>query len=95
MAIVIEEEKDRSNILVFIGWVVVVTTILVAVYFIFFQNPEIIETVGPEGFRRTKEVSQININTEEILRTGSFPRPSYVTEPGEGVSGRTNPFLPL
>ena len=36
MAIIIEEEKKGSNVFVFLGWLVVIAIIAVAIYYIFF-----------------------------------------------------------
>lgn len=96
MAIIIEEEKDRSGLLVLLGWLLVIVVIVLIVYFVFFKNPEIIEVVGPGSFERTIEVSRINIEPNVVTSHPAFEsRRSQVVTPGEGVSGRSNPFLPF
>lgn len=97
MAIVVEEEKDRGGVIVLIGWLVVIITIILAVYLIFFKNPEIVENVAPSSFRQTAQVAKID------LKVGIFKDPAftirqtsgrYIGTPGEGTSGKVNPFLP-
>jgi hypothetical protein len=96
MAIVVEEEKDRGGVVVLIGWLVVIVTIILAMYLIFFKNPQIIETVGPTSFRQTAQVAQIKDKLNiKVLQGQSFTtRQTYVEPPGEGTVGKTNPFLP-
>jgi len=98
MAIVVEEERDRGGVLVLIGWLVVIITIILAVYLIFFKNPEIIESVGPSSFRQTAQIAnikeQIKINTKVFENPAFTTRQPYVPSPGEGVVGKNNPFLP-
>ncbi|MEK7187816.1 MAG: hypothetical protein AAB691_03145 [Patescibacteria group bacterium] len=94
MAIVVEEERDQGSVIVLIGWLVIIVTIILAVYLIFFKNPEIINTVGPASFRQTVQVAQIELNTKVFQNPAFTTRTTYVQPPGEGVVGKDNPFLP-
>ena len=97
MAIVVEEEKDRGGVVVLIGWLVVIVTIILAVYLIFFRNPQIIEKVGPAGFRETAQVAKINPRID-VFQDPAFTvrqeQGRYVPSPGEGTVGKSSPFLP-
>lgn len=97
MAIVVEEEKDRGGIIVLIGWLVVILTIVLAVYLIFFKNPEIVENVAPASFRQTAQVAQIDLKVDVFRNPAFTTRQSIgrsIQAPGEGTVGKRNPFLP-
>ncbi len=94
MAIVVEEERDKGGVIVLIGWLVVIITIILAVYLIFFKNPEIVETVGPASFRQTAQVAQIEPNTDIFKNPAFTTRDTYVPPLQAGSFGRTSPFLP-
>ncbi|MBS3903265.1 MAG: hypothetical protein KGZ30_02705 [Anaplasmataceae bacterium] len=95
MAIVIEQEKSKSNLLVFIGWLAVMITVVVIIYYIFFQNPELVPVTPTVDFSLATQVSQIDINPSIVINDANFNnRQPYVSLPGLGEVGRFNPFLP-
>lgn len=96
MAIVIEEDRPRTNPLALVGWVVILVVIVVAVYYIFFKSPESIITETPAGFRDTEQISKFSLDPESIKTYPGFrSRIPYVNEPVPQNVGRSNPFLPL
>lgn len=96
MAIVIEEERPRSNPFTLIGWVVILIVIVVAVYYIFFKSPESIIQETPAGFRNTEQISKFSLDPKSIKSYPGFrSRIQYVAPPTPQNVGRSNPFLPF
>jgi len=95
MAIVVEQEKNRGNIFVFVGWLAIMITIVVIIYYLFFQKPELIPVPQSGDFSLTSGVAGIEINPSIVVNNPNFSnRQPYVTTPGLGETGRPNPFLP-
>ncbi|RME61421.1 hypothetical protein D6779_00095 [Candidatus Parcubacteria bacterium] len=96
MAIVIEEDKRTATLISVAGWVAVLLFIAVAVYYVFFKRPDIIDERVPPHFEKVQEVSGINLKPETILDDPRFKlREMLVPSPQPGNLGRENPFLPL
>lgn len=94
MAIVVEQEKGRSDIFVFVGWLGVMITIVVIIYYLFFQKPELIPIPQSSDFSLTSNVAGIEINPSIVINDPAFSnRQPYVSIPGIGQTGRPNPFL--
>jgi len=94
MAIVVEQEKRKSNLIVFIGWLAVMITIVVIIYYLFFQKPELIPITASTDFSLATRVSQIDINPSIVINDVKFStRQPYVSVPGIGEARRANPFL--
>ncbi len=94
MAIVIEEEKNRIHPISIITWLVVLVIIGLAVYYIFFAQPQLIEIAAPSGFLNIDPLSKINLNPEDVVRGPGFQSlKSTITLPVPGNTGRGNPFI--
>ena len=94
MAIVVEEEQKSSRGLgSLIAWVIIVAVIGVAIYYVFFKRPDLVEQATPT-LTSTEELSKIQLQPDEVINSPSFRAlHSYVqplTAPG---GGRANPFL--
>jgi hypothetical protein len=97
MAIVIEEEKKSSNIFSFLGWLVVLAIIAVAIYFIFFVEPPS-AIILPTGTLESVSSLPINgVNPQDVVNNEEFQAlQQYVAEPtstGPITHGRSNPFI--
>jgi flagellar basal body-associated protein FliL len=94
MAIVIEEEKNKINILSIITWLVIIVIIGLAVYYIFFSQPQLIEVATPSSFQNINPLAKINISPENVINGPAFQSlKSTITLPAPGNAGRGNPFL--
>ena|ERR1700722_13005911 len=97
MAIIVEEEKNRSNFASVIGWVVLLGIILVAVYYILFAPPAAVVVTPPVNFASVTAITQLNFNPTSVTSSTSFEAlQQYVSEPtstGPAAVGRTDPFL--
>ncbi len=95
MAIVIEEEVNRISITKIITWLVVLLVIIIAIYYIFFAQPQIIEVAIPPTFQNINPLANVNLNPDEIASVLDKSLKAYVTVPQPGNAGRANPFLPF
>lgn len=98
MAIVVEEEKSRINVVRLGGWLVVIGVLLVAIYYIFFAAPQLVSIPAPTDLKNIMPVAQFNIQPEDILNSQAFqalkqPSFSLPTPQGPAAVGRQNPFL--
>ncbi len=97
MAIVFEQPKKAINwfgILFSIFSVVFVGTLT---YYLFFAPTPKIETVLPDVFKKTNQISTLQFtDPTPVLSSNTFKALRvYVGSPSVGTVGRANPFLPL
>ncbi|HVM76729.1 MAG TPA: hypothetical protein VMU07_01080 [Candidatus Paceibacterota bacterium] len=99
MAIVIEEEKSRSNIVRIIGWLVILGVVGAAIYYIFFAQPQL-AIIAPAGnLNAVAPIVESNIDPNQVLGSDAFkalkaaPVPPVPTSTGNSPSGRPNPFI--
>lgn len=96
MAIVIEEEKSKVSLITFVTWLIILVIIAVAVYYIFFSQPQLIEISPPANFENINPLSKINLNPTDVVNNPNFQSlKQYITLPVPGNFGRSNPFVPL
>lgn len=94
MAIVIEEEKEQGGGWFGIGVLFVVFAIFaIAVYFLFFVRPELIDTVAPVKLRSIDELTQLNFDPSSVVSNSFFQSLSQVVPPpSPPISGNSSPF---
>ena len=98
MAIIVEEEKNRVNLMKLLGWLAILGVVAVAIYYIFFAAPELVVIQPPAGFQNIAPISKANIHPEDVLnntkytslKAPPFPLP---TPQGPTSLGRQNPFI--
>ena len=97
MAIIVEEEKSRSNLTTLVGWFVIIVVILATVYYIFFAAPSPAVVTPPTGFADITSITQIQFDPASVVNSPAFetlkrsiPEP---TSTGPVAVGRTNPFI--
>ncbi|MEK9173601.1 MAG: hypothetical protein AAB594_03475 [Patescibacteria group bacterium] len=96
MAIVIEESRQKRSFVSIFTWLIIISVIAAASYYIFFTKPATVDFVIPTDFQDTTELSTIKLNRALIDNDPIFgtlePR---ITPPSEARTGRVNPFLPF
>lgn len=94
MAIVVEEEHKSSQGLVgLVVWGLVFIIVGVAVYYVFFKRPDLVEQATP-SLTNTEALSKINLQPDEVINSASFQAlHSYVSPLTVQAGGRANPFL--
>ena len=94
MAIFIEEERNKISPISIVTWLVVLVIIGLAVYYIFFTQPGLVEIAAPSNFQSIDPLSRINLNPEDVVNGRGFQAlRSTIALPTPGNSGRDNPFL--
>jgi hypothetical protein len=95
MAIIIEEEKRKINWFNLAVGVFIVVLLAVAVYYLFFISPPLIEKVAPVRLQSLEELSSIKLEPEAILNNPNFQILKQYANPieiNEGLVGKVNPF---
>ena len=99
MAIVIEEEGNKTNLVQVVTWLSVLGIVIVAVYFIFFADPGIINYATPDNIKNINALAPVsknpNLDPTQISGTLDKSLKTLVTLPQPGNAGRANPFLLL
>jgi hypothetical protein len=96
MAIRIEQEKKSVNWFNMIVIVVVVAILFAVVYFIFFNQPQLIDVVVPGSFTNIKELSQVQVDPTPVVGTlNKYFTNNYGSSLSIPTPGRANPFLPF
>jgi hypothetical protein len=96
MAIIIEEEKNKTGLVTIAAWIIILIIIASAIYYIFFAKPQLIEVSPPAGFENINPLSKINLNPSDVVNNAAFQSlKQYITLPVPGNYGRSNPFVPL
>ncbi len=95
MAIIVEEEKRKTNWTVVGTVAVVLAIVFVGGYYLFFKNPELIEMAAPDNLQRLNELSQAKFEPNAVVDSPAFKAlrdfTSSLTLP---PAGRANPFQP-
>jgi hypothetical protein len=97
MAIVIEEEKKSSSALAFLGWIVVLAIIAVAIYYVFFALPPSAIILPTGTLESVGSLPATAVNPQDVVNNEEFRAlQQYVAEPtstGPVPVGRQNPFI--
>jgi hypothetical protein len=94
MAIVVEEEqKSSSGLVSLIVWALIFIVVGVAVYYVFFKRPDLVEQATP-SLTNTAALSRIELKPDEVINSPNFQAlRSYVEPLTPPSGGRANPFL--
>ncbi len=96
MAIIIEQEKKPVNWFNLIVIGVIVVIIFAVIYFIFFNQPQLIDVVVPGNLNNIKQLSQVQIDPAPVVNTlNKYFTNNYGTSLNIPTPGRSNPFLPF
>jgi hypothetical protein len=97
MAISIEQEKKEVNWLNIILAIIIIVSIFVGTYLLFFKKPELIEEVViSERFRSLSEFSKVEFDPQEVLNSPNFKvLRQFQIRSSTSEPGKSNPFEPL
>lgn len=98
MAIIIEEEKNRSNLVRILGWAIITIVIFGAIYYVFFAAPQLVVIVPSGNLGAIEPIVQGNLNASQVLTSPAFKALQPGTIPPVSTStdsagGRPNPFV--
>ncbi len=96
MAILIEQQKNRTNWFSLGVTAFVIFAIIFVIYFLFFAPTPGIEIVIPSSLQSADQVSAVQVDPSTVLNSREFRSLRvYTGLPGMGQIGRDNPFLPF
>lgn len=98
MAIIVEEDRNRVNVVRLVGWLTILVLIAVSVYYVFFSAPAAVIITPPPGYAAIEPISQVNLVPSAVLNNPEFQAlqpPSFAlpTPSGPASVGRPNPFI--
>jgi len=96
MAIIIEEEKDRSNLTRLIGWLAIFVIIIAAIYYVFFAAPQLVIIAPSDSISTIEPIANQTINASDILDSPAFKALAPSTIPPVATTttgGRLDPFI--
>ncbi len=98
MAIIIEEERKKSNLTGLIGWLIIFVIIIVAIYYVFFAAPQLVIITPTDTISTIAPIAQASLNANQILQSPAFkalnPASVITVSTSTGLSGgRPNPFI--
>lgn len=96
MAIIVEEEKKKTNAIGLLGWLGILIAVVVAAYYIFFAAPELV-VIPPSGsLGEIAPIVSTNLNPSDVINSPAFQVLQSTIppiNPSSTASGRSNPFL--
>ena len=95
MAILISEEGEKKLDVVNLAiWLSLLVVVGVAVYFIFFKRPALVEVASPSNYKNIDPLANTALNPDEVANSANFQEiKPYVPLPAPASVGRPNPFL--
>lgn len=96
MAITFQEKKSRTPWLGIIGAIVIIGSIGMAVFYLFFSKPELAEEFLFPKLKSLTEFSKINANFADSINNSGIKnlKPLVVFKDAESdLIGKTNPFV--
>jgi len=97
MAIIVEEEKNKSNLTSLFGWFIIIVAIAAAGYYLFIASPPPTVITPPAGFSDISAITQITFDPSSVINSSGFTAlQQTVAEPtstGPVAIGRPNPFI--
>jgi len=96
MAITLEESKKPVNWVAILGAAIFIGVLFAAIYFFFFQKPELIEVVAPKQLQELGRISKLSFDPEAVVKSPTFGMlRQYGEAPTTFSPGRSNPFKPF
>ncbi|HUC31373.1 MAG TPA: hypothetical protein VMR99_01630 [Candidatus Paceibacterota bacterium] len=97
MAIIVEENEKKSNVLGIVGWLVFLIIAAAAVYYLFFAQPELVTIPATGTIGTVAPITQLTLQPATVVQSPAFqalvssiPLP---TPQGPAAVGRSNPFI--
>lgn len=95
MAIEIEQQSSSVNWVTITSVAVIILVLFAGAYFLFFKSPELIDVVAPGDFESIKQISEIDLNAEDLLDSPKFRMlRQFSIDASPPEPGRANPFQP-
>lgn len=96
MAIVIKEQKRKSNLFGIALIIMIGGGLFITVYYLFFTPVPLIDRFAPVGLESLKQISSIQIDPEGVIENPAFQVLKQYADPlNTQTAGRSNPFAPI
>lgn len=97
MAIIVEEGEKKNNLFAIVGWLIFLCIAAVAVYYVFFAQPELVIIPAAGNVGEIAPITQTNLNPSTVIESPAFQAlTSTIALPvpqGPATVGRTDPFI--
>ena len=96
MAIVIEEEKQRSSgaWAAVLMWLIFLLALAAGFCYVFVKKPDLIPIATPASLKNTTQISELPLDPWKVLQSARFRSlTTHVNLGPVGTTGRSNPFL--
>lgn len=96
MAILVEEEKSKTNWVALLSITLIVGLLFAGGYYVFFKNPGVVDQVVSPSLASVSQLSQTKIDPREVVDLPAFKLLTDFSTPLTlPQAGRSNPFRPL
>jgi hypothetical protein len=98
MAILVEEEGNKTNIFKLLIWAGILVVVIVAIYYVFFVNPPLVEVAVPVHFANIGSLGNLTLDPRQVINgpaMSSLKQYVMVPPPDPSSAGRPNPFVPF
>ena len=95
MAIVIEEQQNKSGAVIVVSGIVILALLGFGAYYVFWKSPSFAEVAIPPTFQNTKQIIDIgkDVHPETVLQTVAQTLQRHVSSTVPQNLGRANPFI--
>ena len=97
MAIIIEEQQNKSSSIIVLSGIVILALLGFGVYYVFWKSPDFAEVAIPPTFQNTQRLIDIGgeVHPENVLQSVAQTLQRHVQPAVPQNLGRVNPFLPF
>ena len=93
MAIIIEQEKSKTNWFALLLMLFILGVAGILIYYLFFVSPATLEKAINPSLQSVKDLSQAELNPEEVFNRTDFKSLNQHVGPIQlGQGGKLNPF---
>lgn len=96
MAILVQEERKKTNWVGIISIIFIIAFLFAVGYYIFFKNPGVVDQVVSPNLASVSQLSQTKINPKDVVDLPAFKILTDFSAPLTlPQAGRGNPFKPF
>lgn len=95
MAILVEEEKKPVNWIAILTVIIVLGSLFIGGYYLFFKNPELIDIAVPPELKDLQPLTEIKFDPKPVIDRLNKYYHQYAPALSLPVPGREDPFKPF
>ena len=94
MAVVLEQQKRKTNWFAVVVFIFILAVILGLAYFLFFAPTPGIEIIAPSQLEEAAGLAELELDSNKLISDPVLKSlKQYGTQPSIGVLGKDNPFV--